>query len=216
MNPALVGVALAVVVGAVVAGSARNARTAIFGLVITMVGVPVLADPLPEPLALASRLVAALLAGYVLWIAARGHRVRTGGSLIGWPTDAFLAMGAAVVGYGSQGLGVPPAGPELASAAGFALAALAVLPVVTGRDVLRVGIGLMLLLSAALLIRTSLGGTPDPLEQILTAGLVATLGGAVAILAAAARSDGGMGFEMSKSTPTRTSHAVDAHPVEPR
>ena len=214
MNPALLGVALAVVVGAVVAGSARNARTAIFGLVITMVGVPILADPLPEPLALAARLVAAVLAGYVLWIAARGHRVRTGGSLIGWPTDAFLAMGAAVVGYGSQGLGVAPAGPDLAAAAGFALAALAVLPVVTGRDILRVGIGLMLLLSAALLIRTTLGGTPDQLEQILSAGLVATLGGAVAILGFAARSDGGMGFEMSESTPGRSSHVVEARPAE--
>ena len=79
-------------------------------------------------------------------------------------------MGAAVVGYGSQGLGAPAAGPDLAAAAGFALAALAVLPVVTGRDILRVGIGLMLLLSGALLIRTSLGGTPDPLEQLSPPG----------------------------------------------
>jgi hypothetical protein len=216
VNPALAGVALAVVVGAVVAGSARNARTAVFGLVITMVGVPILADPLPEPLALAERLVAAVLAGYLLWVAARGHGVRTGGSLVGWPTDAFLATGAAVVGYGSQGLGVPPAGPDLAAAAGFALAALAVLPVVTGRDILRVGIGLMLLLSGALLVRTSLGGTPDPLEQLLTAGLVASLGGAVAILGVAARSDGGSGFEMSVSAPIRTSHASEAQPPEPR
>ena len=36
MNPALAGVALAVVIGAVVAGSARNARTAILGLVAVM------------------------------------------------------------------------------------------------------------------------------------------------------------------------------------
>jgi hypothetical protein len=216
VNPALAGVALAVIVGAVVAGSARNARTAIFGLVITMVGVPILADPLPWPLALSARLVAAVLAGYLLWIAARGHRVQTGGSLVGWPTDAFLAIGAAVVGYGSQGLGAPAAGPALAAAAGFALAALAVLPVVTGRDILRVGIGLMLLLSGALLIRTSLGGTPDPLEQLLTAGLVATLGGAVAILGVAARSDGGTGFEMSDPTPLRSTHGDDARPTEPR
>ncbi|MFL5668021.1 MAG: hypothetical protein ACJ77U_01410 [Chloroflexota bacterium] len=216
MNPALAGVALAVVVGAVVAGSARNARTAIFGLVVVMVGVPILADPLPDPLALAARLVAAVLAGYLLWVAARGHRVRTGGSLVGWPTDIFLAMGAAVVGYGSQGLGAPAAGPELAAAAGFALAALAVLPVVNGRDILRVGIGLMLLLSGALLVRTNLGGTADPLEQLITAGLVAALGGAVAILGVAARSDGGAGFEMTETTPVVTSHASDAHPAESR
>lgn len=216
MNPALAGVALAVVVGAVVAGSARNARTAIFGLVVAMVGAPILADPTPVPLALAARLVAAVLAGYLLWVATRGPRSRTGGSLVGWPTDAFLAAGAAVVGYGSHGLGAPAPGPALAAAAGFALAALAVLPVVTGRDILRIGLGLSLLLGGALLVRTSLGGTPDPLEELLMAGLVATLGGAIAVLAVAARSDGGSGFEMSAATPRHSSHASDAHPLEPR
>jgi hypothetical protein len=216
VNPALAGVALAVVIGAVMAGSARNARTAIFGLVITMVGAPLIADPPAEPLALAARLVAAVLAGYLLWVATRGDRVRTGGSLVGWPTDAFLAAAAAVVGYGSHGLGAPAEGPPIAAAAGFALAALAILPVVTGRDILRIGLGLNLLLGGALLVRTSLGGTPDPLEQLLTTGLVATLGGAVAILAIATRSDGKAGFELSADVPRRSGHGADAHPVEPR
>lgn len=200
MNPALVGVALAVVVGAVIAGSAGNARTAIFGLVVTMVGVPILADPAPAPLALAARLVAAVLAGYLLWVATRGDRVRTSGSLVGWPTDAFLAAAATIVGFGSHGLGAPAAGPPVAAAAGFALAALAVLPVVTGGDVLRIGLGLCLLLGGALLVRTSLGGTPDQLEQLMTAGLVATSGAAVAILTVTAQAD---------------RHAVDVHPLGP-
>ena len=91
------------------------------------------------------------------------------------------------------------------------------LPVVTGRDILRVGIGLMLLLSGALLVRTHLGGTPDPLEQLITAGLVAALGGAVAIL-------GGRGAvgrrrrvraERNDAGPDR-SDASDAHPAEPQ
>lgn len=212
MNPALVGVALAVAVGALVAGSARNARTAILGLVVTLVAAPVLADPLPDSLGLAARLVAAILAGYLLWVATRGPRLRTGGSLVGWPTDAFLAAAAAVVGYGSHGLGAPAAGPALASAAGFALAALALVPISTGRDVLRVGIGLGLLISGALLVRTGLGGTPDALEELLTAGLVATLGGAIAILAIAARSDGRADFEMSPTTPLRSSHVAEPQP----
>jgi len=216
VNPALAGVALAVVVGAVVAGSARNARTAIFGLVVTMVGAPLLADPVAAPLGLAARLVAAVLAGYVLWVAARGDRVLTAGSLVGWPADAFLALAAAVVGYGSHGLGAPAGGPAAAAAAGFALAAVAVLPVVTGRDVLRVGLGLCLLTGGALLVRVSLGGTPDQLEQLLTAGLVATLGGAVAIMASTARADGNAGFDMSATTPHRTSHGADAHPLRRR
>ena len=125
-----------------------------------------------------------------------------------WPSRA------AIVGYGSHGLGAPAAGPALAAAAGFALAALAVLPVVTGRDILRIGLGLGLLLSGALLIRTSLGGTPDPLEQLMTAGLVATLGGAVAILAVAARSDGGPGFELSATTP-RPARLTPPTPTRP-
>lgn len=216
MNPALAGVAIAVIVGAVMAGSARNARTAVLGLVVTMVGAPLVADPPAAPLGLAARLVGAVLAGYLLWVAARDIRLRTGGSLVGWPTEAFLAIAGAVVGYGSHGLGAPAAGPPIASAAGFALAALSVLPVVNGRDVMRIGLGLGLLLGGALLVRTGLGGTPDALEELLTAGLVAALGGAVAVLAAAARSDGGPGFELSTTTPHRSSHGSDAHPLEPR
>ena len=216
MNPALVGVALAVVVGAIVAGSARNARSAILGLVVTMVAAPVLTDPIPVPLGLAARLVGAVLAGYLLWVATRGDRVQTHGSLVGWPTDAFVAIAAAVVGYGSHGLGAPTDGTPLAAAAGFALAALAVLPVVTGRDILRIGLGLCLLLSGALLVRASLGGTPDPLEELMTAGLVATLGGAVAILAVAARTDGRPGFDLSATTTRHSPHGADAHPRGPR
>ena len=196
MNPALAGVALAVVIGAVVAASAHRARTAILGLIVTLVG--------------------ALLAGYLLWIATRGHNVRTAGSRVGWPTEAFVAAAAAVVGYGSHGLGAPAAGPALASAVGFALAAVAVLPVVTGRDILRIGLGLALLLSGALLVRTGIGGTPDAFEEVLTAILIATLGGAVAVLASAAQSDGPGGFEMSEATPHRPSHAGEAPPARAR
>lgn len=214
MNPALAGVALAVIVGAVVAGSARNARTAILGLVVAMVGAPLLADPIPAPLGLAARLVGAVLAGYLLWIATRGPGVRTGGTLLGWPTDLFLAAGAAVVGYGSDGLGAPVVGPPLAAAAGFALAALAFLPIVTGRDILRIGIGLCLLVTGALLLRTNLGGTADALEQVVAAGLVATVGGAVAVLCLVARSDGRPGFAISAIAPQRADHDPDAHPVD--
>lgn len=209
MNPALLGVALAVMVGAIVAGSARNARAAVLGLVVVLVGGPFVADPWPTPASLAARVVGALIAGYLLWVAGRGRTTRTGGSPVGWPTDAFLAAAAAVVGYGSHGLGAPTDGPAIASAAGFALAALAVLPVVTGRDILRIGIGLCLLLSGALLIRVGLGGTPDGLEELLTAGLVATLGGAVAILAVAARADGTDGFDLAPPWPRRLSRPAD-------
>jgi len=38
---------------------------------------------------------------------------------------------------------------------------------------------------------------------------------AVAILAIASRSDGRPGFELSATTPHRSSHGADAHPIEP-
>jgi hypothetical protein len=215
VNPALAGVALAVIVGAVVAGSARNARAAVLGLVVTMVGAPLLDDPPAAPLGLAARLVAAVLAGYLLGIAARGSRTRTGGSRVGWPTDALLAAAGAIVGYGSHGLGAPAAGPPFAAAAGFALAALSVLPVVNGRDILRIGLGLGLLLGGVLLVRASLGGTPEALDDVMTAGLVATLGGASAFLAMAARTDARPDFELSATSPRRPTHGSDAHPIEP-
>ena len=88
---------------------------------------------------------------------------------IGWPTELLLAAAAAVVGYASHGLGAAAGGPAIASAAGFAVAAIAVLPVLTGRDVLRVAVGCLLLIDAGLLVRAALGGTPGPLEQLLSA-----------------------------------------------
>ena len=98
------------------------------------------------------------------------------------------------MGYGSHGLGAPTDGPAIASAAGFALAALAVLPVVTGRDILRIGIGLCLLLSGALLVRVGLGRDARRPRRAADRRARGDLGGAVAILAVAARADGTDGF----------------------
>ena len=216
MNPALAGVALAVVLGAVVATSARNARTAVLGLILAMVGAAFVTDPPPDTLGLAARLVGAVLAGYLLWIAGRDTGARTGGSRVGWPAELLLAGAAAVVGYGSHGLGAPATGPVLAGAAGFALAALAVAPVVNGRDVLRIGVGLSLLVTGAILVRTGLGGTPAPLEQVAIAGLVAVLGGVTAAVAVAARTDGVAGYDLSVLPGERVRRRPDAHPGEPR
>lgn len=216
MNPALAGVALAVVLGAVVATSARNARTAVLGVVLATVGAPFLAEPLPDSLGLAARLVGAILGGYLLWIAARGADARTGGSRLGWPAELLVAGAGAVVGFGSHGLGALAGGPELAGAAGMACAALAVAPLLNGRDVLRVGLGLNLLVGAAILVRTALGGTPDPLEQLILGALVAVLGGVAAMVAMAARADGFDGFDLGPTSGERARRSPDAHQIEPR
>jgi hypothetical protein len=220
VNPALAGVALAVVLGAVVAGSARNARTAVLGLILAIVGASFVADPLPDTLGLAGRLVGAMLGGYLLWVVGRGTDTRTdprtSGSRLGWPAELLIAGAAATVGYGSHGLGAPASGPAVAQAAGFALVALAVAPALNGRDILRVGIGLNLLICGAILVRTGLGGTPEPLEQLMIAGLLAVLGGAVAAIAAASDADGSTGFDLDRVSTERSRRPPDAHPVEPR
>lgn len=221
MDPALLAVTLAVGLGAVVAVSARSARTAVFGLLLAGIAGAFLADPLPDSLGLAARLVGTILGGYLLWIATRGADARTEGSRIGWPVEALLALAAAVVGYGSHGLGAPADGPPLAQAVGFGMLALAVAPLLTGRDVLRISVGLGLLLTGAILVRTALGGTPDPLEQLVAGLAVAALGGVCALIAVAARSDGGDGFELAPDGARRTADGVaraprpaDAHPAD--
>jgi hypothetical protein len=213
VNPALAGVALAVVLGAVVAASARNARAAILGLAAVLLFSPFVADPSAEPLGMAARLIGAVLAGYLLWVAARGTGVWTGGSRLGWPTELLVAAAAAAIGYGSYGLGAPALGPALAQAAGFALAALSMTAIAYGRDVVRIGVGLSLLSSGVVLVRTALGGTPAPLEQVVIAGLVAALGGAVAVLAMSARAEG-TDFTLAADRSGRVRRAPDAHPID--
>jgi hypothetical protein len=220
VTPIVAIVALAVVGGAVVVVSSRDPRTVLLALAVTLVATPLVADPLASPLGLAARLVGAILATYLLWVVAR-HRgdggapaSPTGGSRIGWPAEVLLAAGAMVVGYAAHGLGAAADGPPLASAAGFAIAALAVAPVVTGHDVIRVGTGLLLLIDAALLVRTGLGGTPGDVEQLVTAAMLIVLAGAVAALAANARADGSGGYTFSDPERVRVRREPDAHPRE--
>ena len=220
MTPIIAIVALAVVGGAVVVVSSRDPRTVLLALAVALVATPLVADPLASPLGLAARLVGAILATYLLWVVAR-HRgdggviaSPTGGSRIGWPAEILVAAGAGVVGFAAHGLGAPAGGPPLASAAGFAVAALAVAPVVTGRDVIRVGTGLLLLIDAGLIVRIALGGTPGDVEQLVTAAMLIVLAGALAALAANARADGVGGYGFADPARVRVRREPDAHPLD--
>lgn len=219
MNPILAIVALAVVGGAVVVVAARDTRTVLLALAVALVASPLIADPVAAPLGLAARFVGAILAVYLLWVVARERGVGvlpspTGGSRIGWPAEVLVAAGAGVVGFAAHGLGAPAGGPPLASAAGFAVAALAVAPVVTGRDVIRVGTGLLLLIDAGLLVRIALGGTPGDVEQLVTAAMLIVLAGALAALAATARADGVGGYAFADPAKGRLRREPDAHPLD--
>jgi hypothetical protein len=220
VNPILAGIAFVIVAGAVAAMGARDARVAILGLAIVLIGSPVVAEPVPAPLGLATRFVGAILGAYLLWVVAR-ERPRSGvpgasteGSRIGWPAEVLVAAAAAVVGFAAHGLGAPAMGPALASAAGFAIAATAITATLTGRDVLRVGLGSLLLIDGALLVRTALGGTPDDLEQLITSATLVVLAGTLATLAGSARADGTGGFAFSLEGPRRRRRPADAHPID--
>lgn len=222
MNVVLAGIALAIVAAAVVTIAARDARSTVLGLAVVLIGTPVMAEPVPAAAGLAARIVAAILAAYLLWVVTR-DRPRSGrpglpgasteGSRIGWPADALVAGAAFVVGFAAHGLGAPAMGPSLASATGFALAAVGLSATLTGRDVLRAGLGSLLLVDSGLIVRSALGGTPGDLEQLITAGAIVVLAGTLAALAATARADGADGFAFSLDRPRRR-HEPDAHPLD--
>jgi hypothetical protein len=195
VNVALAAITTVVVGGAVVAVTARDARTTLLGLLVVLLGAGIIADPLPGPLPIAARIVGALLACRLLAAAVRGDAVVTSGSRLGWPTEVLAGVAAAIVGVGTHGLGAAPGGPAEAQAAGFAVGALAIIPIVSGRDVLRLGIGALLVLVAASLVRVGLAGTPSDLEQLVVSGLVIGLGGAIAVIVAGSRAAVG-GLEM--------------------
>jgi hypothetical protein len=182
VTPWLTALAVAVVAGGIVAVSAREARVAILGLTICGVTAPLLADPAPAPLPLAARLLAAILAGYLLWISTR-QRPLTRGSRLGWPVEALLASAAAVAGLGAAGFAGPAGGPPEAEAAAFALGALAVGPILRGADVFRLAIGLLLAVLGAGVGRVALAGTAVPLDQLVIAGLTIVLAAAVGTIA---------------------------------
>ena len=187
MNFALAGLACVVVAGAVVAVSARETRAALLGLLVALLGAALVADPLPGPLPIAARLASAFLACRIIAVAIRNLDEPTSGSRLGWPVDVLAAAAAAIIGFGTHGLGAPGLGPAEAQGAGFALGVLAASPIVSSRDVFRLGIGAILLVVGGLLVREGIGGTPSELEQLVTSGLVVGLGGAVGVVIIGAR-----------------------------
>ena len=204
--------AIVTVAGALAAIAGRDARVALAGLVVALSAAPFLADPLPTPAAIATRIVAALLAGYLLFVVLRQTTVVTRGSLVGLPAETLAAAAAFVIGYGTSGLGSAALGPPEASATGFALAVIAVAPIVRGADIFRLGVALAILVTGAELVRVGLAGTPQPLEQLMTAALTVGLLGTVAVLCAnVVAATGGLTMRNER----RLSAMYEAHPLTP-
>ena len=191
MNPALAAIAAVTIGGGVLAVSARDVRATVLGLLVVLLAAPLIVDPWPEPLSILARIAATLLAVRLIAIGLRGEAA-TSGTRIGWPAELLLGAAGAVIGFGSHGLGAAGLGPAEAQAAGFALIVLAAAPLFTGRDVLRLAVGALLLLVGATTLRAGLDPSPSQGEQLVGAVLTIAIGGAIAVIATAARAAGGL------------------------
>jgi hypothetical protein len=212
---ALAGIAAVVAAGAVLAVSSREPRAVVLGILIVLLGSCLIVTPWPDPPAILARVAAALLAARLLLAGLRGDDLTTTGSRSGWPAEALLAAAAAIAGFASHGLGAAGLGPPEAQAAGFALGALAAAPLLVGRDALRLGVGAVLLLQGALLVRQALDAPPTEGEQLVYAFLTVALGGAVAVIATAARAAGGLEV-VDDPAGSRARRRPDAHRLTER
>jgi hypothetical protein len=170
-------ISLAVVVGVVVVGAAivsvcaADGRLVAIAIFAALAASPLLASPLPGALQIAARFVAALLAAYVLWIVMKGGAVRSEGSAIGILAEVAVAAAAYVFGWWIRPVD-PLQGPVAEQAAGFALIGLAALPL-AGSNVLRAGVGVMLLtLGASFVMDAWLGPAPALVQLGLTTFLL--------------------------------------------
>jgi hypothetical protein len=177
MNPALAALAVGVVAGGVVAVSARDARVSIVGLAVALGFAPLIAEPFPNALVLGARVVAALLAAYLLWIVARdGFDVRH--ARLRPPVELLMAAAAGLAGLSSAALTTPPTteiavvGLPVARGAAFAIGAMAVIPILEGRDSLRLGTGLLLAVLAAALLEQGMGSSISPVAHLAFAAVI--------------------------------------------
>jgi hypothetical protein len=213
VTPVLVILAGLVVAGAVAAVAAATPRLAVLGLLLAAVGAAYIADPLPGPLGLGARLAGTTLGIYLVWISLRGAPAAMPAATTGWAGSAAIAAAAFAAGWLAVGTlgaaldgGTPegPGGgglaqallagsivPQAALGAALALTALAVPQVVLARDTLRLGIGLLLLLSAAGLVANALEVRLDSVTELGGALIAAFAGAGVAAVIAASIRRGG-------------------------
>ncbi len=213
MTPALVVIAVLVVIGAVVAIAAATPRLAVLGLVVAMVGATYVVEPLPGSQGLLARLAGTTLGTYLVWVALRHAPPSIPAASTGWAGTAAIAVVAFAAGWlaatslgvtlgtgspdgpGSGGAGAAlVAGTPVARAAvgaALALTAIAVPQVALARDTLRLGVGLLLLLAAAGLVANALIGRLDSVVELAMAVMTALAGAAVAAVIAGSIQRGG-------------------------
>ncbi len=172
--------AVAAVLGAAVAITARNGIVVALGLFVAMCTAPLASSPEPSDLAIAFRILGALLGAYLLGASARSQSIASEGSGVGIVPVAAVAAAAFVAGWFVTPV-KPLAGPLAAQAAGVALVALAVVPL-AGRDLLRAGGGVTTLALGVALLLQAWVGTWSSLQQIVMTALLVGIVGATSLL----------------------------------
>ena len=172
--------ALVVVGGCTVAISVRNGHVIALALLLALAAAPLVASPLPDSASAAARIVGAVLAANLIWAVTRVAAVKSAGSAIGLAAEALAAATAFAIGL-RLSIVDPLLGPNVAQAAGLALLVLAAVPL-TGRDVFRVGLGVLLATLGLSLLLAAWVGPIAPLAQLALTGLLIGIAGATSAL----------------------------------
>jgi hypothetical protein len=178
VNPLAAALAVVAVAGAVLALSARDGRLALAGLLAALTAGPLISPGPGDMGTTLLRIAGAGLAAYLLRLPLQ-ERHATGGSRIGWPAGCLAATAALLAGAAAHEATAPGLGPVEATAAGCALLALAAAPLLERRDVPRLGLGILLALTGADLVRAGLAGAPSALESVAVATTSAAPSGSV-------------------------------------
>jgi hypothetical protein len=201
VNPFVLLAAAVVVAGAAVAVAGRDARVVGLGMAVVLVGSPFVLAPAPTLTGMAFRVAAGILAGFILQVAARRVPAIVGTPL-GIRATAAAAGAAFIAGLGVTPIVLQRSGPEAGLAAGLALVALAVTPVSLGHTPFRVGSGLIVAASGALVLRAALAGPPTAFGELTEGVFVIALAVAVAVVAGAMAPLGAAAGEQDTSIET--------------
>jgi len=178
---ALLAAAL-VLAGAALTVLTTDTRVAVAGTSAALLAAPFVADPVPAPLGWAVRVVAAGLAGYLLWVAIRGAAPLLAPQPLGGRGEAAFVIAAGVVGLLADGVTSEALGPTAALAAGLALLVGGLDLLAFGDDGVRLGCGALLALTGAALVLSELGGTPPAGLEAATALATLAVAGTAAWL----------------------------------
>jgi len=183
MAPIPVAAAILVLLGAAVTLRATHGRLTVVGLGVALLGLPLAVGGIPDPLVLAFRTVAILLALLLLDHAVRRTTSLIGPIHLGGTTEVAIVLAAWLLGL-ILGSTMPDArGAAIALATAVALGTAGLTLQWFGHDTLRRGCGAMFALAAGATAVPAFGGAEGAALELALAGTLLAVAGATAWLA---------------------------------